>query len=140
LSLRRVSVFEFSDRPQRIARSIPARKFVVGWSKLFAGSPPNAAIVVQHAPPGQTPTAVEIFKAFWEKHGRLALCMCTIGSNPNAVHWLAQLTRATARRHGEITLFIDTSACRIQYAPDRRTDTITRWPTRRVLRSASTAS
>ncbi len=107
LSLVGVSVFEFSDRPQRIASELPTSSFVSHWKQLFAGSPPNGAFVVQHAPPGQAPTAVEILKAFWEQPGQLALCMCTIGSQPNAVHWLERLTRATAAAHGEITLFID---------------------------------
>ena len=39
-----------------------------------------------------------------------------IGSQPNAVHWLEQLTRATAAAHGEISLFIDSSGPPIQYA------------------------
>jgi hypothetical protein len=118
LSLRGVSVFEFSDRPERVARELPTRSFVAQWKRLFGGSPPNGAFVVQHAPPGQAPTAVEIFKAFWEQPGQLALCMCTIGSQPRAVSWLEQLTRASASRHGEITLFIDNGPP-IRYAPDR---------------------
>jgi hypothetical protein len=109
LSLRGVTALEFSDRPVRIARAIPVASLVSHWKHLFAGSPPNGAFVVQHSPPGQAPTAVEILKAFWERPGQLALCMCTIGSQPNAVHWLEQLTKATAADHGEITIFIDNS-------------------------------
>ena len=120
LSLRGVTALEFSDRPVRVARAIPVQSLVSHWKHLFAGSPPNGAFVVQHAPPGQAPTAVEILKAFWEKPGQLALCMCTIGSQPNAVRWLEQLTRATAAAHGEITIFIDSSACCIQYGRRRR--------------------
>jgi hypothetical protein len=73
--------------------------------------------VAQHSPPGEAPTAVEIFRAFWEKPGQLGLCMCTIGTQPGAVRWLRQLTPASAARHGEITIFIDSSVP-IQYARD----------------------
>jgi hypothetical protein len=118
LSLRGVSAFEFSDRPVRLAKSVPVQSLVSRWSRLFGGSPPNGAFVVQHAPPGQAPTAVEILKAFWEKPGQLALCMCTIGSQPRAAHWLSQLTQASATRHGQITIFIDGGGG-IQIAPDR---------------------
>ncbi len=118
MSLLGVSAFEFSDRPVRIARAIPVDRFVSGFKHLFEGSRPNAAFVVQRSPPGQAPTAVEILKAFWEKPGQLALCMCTIGSEPKAVQWLSQLTRASAPRHGEITIFID-SGPPIHYAADR---------------------
>lgn len=119
LSLRGVTALEFSDRPVRVARAIPVGSLVSHWKHLFAGSPPNGAFVVQHSPAGQAPTAVEILKAFWEKPGQLALCMCTIGKQPSAVRWLEQLTPATAAAHGEITLFIDNSACCIQYGRRR---------------------
>jgi hypothetical protein len=120
LTLLGVSALEFSDRPVRVAKAIRVASFVADFKHLFSGSPPNGAFVVQHAPRGQAPTAVEIFKAFWEKPGQLALCMCTIGSQRGAVSWLSQLTRATAAQHGEITLFIDSSGNPpIQYAGDR---------------------
>jgi hypothetical protein len=120
LSLRGVSALEFSDRPVRVAKAIPVASLVSHWQHLFGGSPPNGAFVVQHSPAGQAPTAVEILKAFWERPGQLALCMCTIGSQPNAVHWLEQLTRGTAAAHGEITIFIDNSKSgRIQYGRRR---------------------
>jgi hypothetical protein len=118
LSLRGVTALEFSDRPVRVAKAIPVNSLVSRWKHLFAGSPPNGAFVVQHSPPGQAPTAVEILKAFWEQPGQLALCMCTIGSEPKAVQWLEQLTRATAASHGEITIFIDNGGG-IQYARER---------------------
>lgn len=120
LSLRGVTALAFSDRPVRVAKAIPVGTFVSEFKQLFSGSPPNGAFVVQHSPPGQAPTAVEIFKAFWEKPGQLALCMCTIGSQPNAVKWLGELTQATAARHGEITVFIDNSGNPpIQYSRDQ---------------------
>jgi hypothetical protein len=118
LSLRGVSAFAFTDRPVRLAKSVRVHRLVSQWSRLFGGSAPNGAFVVQHAPAGQPPTAVEILKAFWEKPGQLALCMCTIGSQPKAVQWLRQLTRTSAARHGEITIFID-GGLAIQYAGDR---------------------
>jgi hypothetical protein len=79
--------------------------------------PASFLYVAQHSPPGEAPTAVEIFRAFWEKPGQLGLCMCTIGSQPRAVRWLRQLTPASAPRHGEITVFIDSSVP-IKYAGD----------------------
>jgi hypothetical protein len=119
LSLRGVTALEFSDRPKRVARAVPVGSLVSHWKHLFAGSPPNGAFVVQHSPAGQAPTTVEILKAFWEKPGQLALCMCTIGKQPNVVRWLEQLTEATAAEHGEITIFVDNAQCCIQYGRRR---------------------
>src|SRR5205085_4954105 len=42
LSLREVSVLEFSDRPVRIAEEVPVASFVSHWKELFT-SPPNGA-------------------------------------------------------------------------------------------------
>lgn len=121
LSLRGVSLFEFTDRPVRRAASVSADFFVANFKRIFGATPPNAAFVVAHAPAGTQPTAVELLKAFWEKPGQLALCMCTIGKQPGAVRWLSQLTRATALRHGQITMFIDNATCCvIKYAANRR--------------------
>lgn len=97
----------FSDRPQRVSSQIPTRAFVVSWRRLFAGNPPNAAMIVANGPREAAPTAVELFKARWRGR-RLELCMCKAGDENLA--WLKRMTRRSARRHGAITLFLDDAA------------------------------
>ncbi|MHB1810162.1 MAG: hypothetical protein ACYCU0_12855, partial [Solirubrobacteraceae bacterium] len=106
LTLRGVSrhVLAFADRPARSSRQLSTKRFVSSWPRIFGSEPPNAAIVAEHGPEGASPTGVDIFKARWEAPGELSVCMCTLGSRSGG--WLSALTRASARRHGAIRLFI----------------------------------
>ena len=50
----------FSDRPARIAGTIPTEGFVTGWEEAFADSPPNASLIAHSGENAEDEDAVVV--------------------------------------------------------------------------------
>jgi hypothetical protein len=100
-------VLFFSDRPARVAGTVPSTGFFAEWKSLgFVEEPPNAAVVVPQGPPGRRPTAVELGRPRYDD-ATATVTFPLLALDGQESSWLDDLTVEEAEAHGTIDLFID---------------------------------
>jgi len=111
------AVTVFSDRPQRVVREQRLRSFVKGWNGLgFGSDPPNAALSVAGAPAARDVLVLELSRPRLGAGGRtLRFRARPLGGRPNGSlrRFAGKADRATERRFGSASLFVDPSGQQI---------------------------
>lgn len=106
-------VSTFTDRPRRGAGSQPLRSFVRGWSKAgFAADPPNAALVLDHAPGSRDVAMLTLSHPRYDRrHHTLTYLVKPLHEEDSA---LADFTKRAdpvrAGDFGSASLFVDNGA------------------------------
>jgi hypothetical protein len=106
-------VTAFSDRPARRLGKRPLAGFVRGWRRLgFGRVPPNAALVIDHAPVGRDVAVFELSSPRLGRGGRtLTFRAKSLARRPTGV--LQRLARRAdgpaAGRFGRASLFVDSA-------------------------------
>jgi hypothetical protein len=111
------AVTVFSDRPQRVVREQRLRSFVKGWNGLgFGANPPNAALSVAAAPAARDVIVLELSRPRIGAGGRtLHFRARPLGGRPDGSlrRFAGKADRATVRRFGSASLFVDPSGQQI---------------------------
>jgi hypothetical protein len=100
----------FSDHPARSSRGESLRSFVAHWSKAgFAADPPNAALVVDHAPADRDVMVLELSKPELTRSGALTFHARRVGATgAGALKAFARRADGKLQRSfGRAGLFID---------------------------------
>jgi hypothetical protein len=123
------NVLWFTDRPARDSGFMKPSALQADWKKLFAGAPPNGAVVAPDGPAGKSPSAVKITEPRYNaKTSELSVLLTKLpGETENSIQWLEKLTRSRAGKNGHIVLFIDDSSWTATFtiaAPPNTTFTI----------------
>jgi hypothetical protein len=107
---RRVSAF--TDRPERLAGSIPTGEFVARWSRSFGDDPPNAALQIDEERAGRDVALLELRRPRYDRRKRTLtytvrrLKRASGGLRPFG----RRADRDVAGRFGDATLFIDSGS------------------------------
>ena len=109
----------FDDRPGRTGGVLPVRGFVRTWRSSFAGSPPNAALVVHNAPAARDVAILELRRPRHNARRRTLTFSVRRLSETGSDRLKGFVRRADGRRvrrFGSAELLIDPSAAAAQIA------------------------
>ena len=106
LSLHEPRVVWFADRPSRESGPLAAGELVSRWEELFAGVPPNGAIVAPDGPDGERPTALVVTNPKLDD-GVVSFRISGDDDAEAAAAWLSALEGAGER--SGVALFLDDS-------------------------------
>jgi hypothetical protein len=109
----------FTDRPQRIAAAVPARKLVDSWAQRYRGAPPNAALTLLNGKPGADTIVLELTSPT-RAGGRLRFMATRVPvSTPGFRPFRAREDGRVPPRFGQATLFGDIPQTRGKMMPPR---------------------
>ncbi len=87
----------FTDRPDRVSRSLSSVRFIDGWGSVFGDDPPNAALMVDE---GEETAVITVESTRWADEGRTASYLISVLQDDSGV-------LESGVDLGPVSLFID---------------------------------